>query len=586
MKVFVTIAPDFLKPKGFVMGKRKICLGAALLGLSMLVACSEESSSTSASNKDSACSLNSSENGLAIQCGSEVVGYLKSSGDSVYGASCTAELLRDDSGYKLICGGDSVGAIYHGLHGRNGVNGSNGAAGNDGEDGADGKNGTNGTSCYAEQIKTGFDLYCADEKVGTISNGSNGKSCSVEKNLTSSVISCEDGTTATVLNGEKGIDGTDCSVSELKSEDADGKLYSTITCGENTVKVYDGIQGDAGASCTVTKTTTATYATVTCGTKSVKVYDGAKGDAGENCTASKNALTGVTTITCGDDEVTVSDGAKGDAGESCTASRDTTTGVTTITCGDDEVTVSDGSDGAQGNAGYSCSATSYTGYTEIRCQTGIDADSNAVYQIDTILTAGYAKCDDTIYNTLKSICVDDEIVAFNCGSTVIDEETQFCENGVGYTKTDYWTEATTYPKSAYEECGTGYYATATQFCESNVAYTKTDYWTESTTYPKSTYGQCGSDYYVLATHYCDTESDSATIKSIYAVCGTALYDSRTYFCAESITYELCGTQSYDPSTEFCSESVIYDLCGTQSYDPSTQECDTTDPENPIVVSKE
>lgn len=39
------------------------------------------------------------------------------------GASCTAEALEDDSGYKIVCGGDSVGVV---LNGENGMDGADG----------------------------------------------------------------------------------------------------------------------------------------------------------------------------------------------------------------------------------------------------------------------------------------------------------------------------------------------------------------------------------------------------------------------------------------------------------------------------
>ncbi len=54
------------------------------------------------------------------------------------GASCTVKALASGAGYKIICGGDSVGVIL------------NGANGKDGENGSDGKDGTAGNSCTAD----------------------------------------------------------------------------------------------------------------------------------------------------------------------------------------------------------------------------------------------------------------------------------------------------------------------------------------------------------------------------------------------------------------------------------------------------
>ncbi len=45
------------------------------------------------------------------------------------GASCVAEALSDSSGYKIVCGGDSVGVIKNGENGSNGKDGVNGADG-------------------------------------------------------------------------------------------------------------------------------------------------------------------------------------------------------------------------------------------------------------------------------------------------------------------------------------------------------------------------------------------------------------------------------------------------------------------------
>ena len=127
--------------------------------------------------------LNPSETGLEITCNNESYGFLKTSSAGVYG-SCGAEALRDDSGFKLVCGGDSVGVVYNGKAGRNGVNGDNGL---------NGQNGENGTSCEAKKVESGFELFCGEKKVGLIPNG---HSCTVSKTDGASVISCEDGTEA------------------------------------------------------------------------------------------------------------------------------------------------------------------------------------------------------------------------------------------------------------------------------------------------------------------------------------------------------------------------------------------------------
>lgn len=53
-------------------------------------------------------------------------------------ASCAAEILKDSSGYKIVCDGDSVGVV---------LNGKDGADGAKGEAGKDGERGESGVSC-------------------------------------------------------------------------------------------------------------------------------------------------------------------------------------------------------------------------------------------------------------------------------------------------------------------------------------------------------------------------------------------------------------------------------------------------------
>ncbi|MBR6834074.1 MAG: hypothetical protein IKM81_11920 [Fibrobacter sp.] len=514
--------------------------------------------------------LNPSETGLEITCNNESYGFLKTSSAGVYG-SCGAEALRDDSGFKLVCGGDSVGVVYNGKAGRNGVNGDNGL---------NGQNGENGTSCEAKKVESGFELFCGEKKVGLIPNG---HSCTVSKTDGASVISCEDGTEATVLNGingkngTNGINGTSCTTSSLKSSDLNG-TYATITCGTTTVKIYDGAkgeqgeQGEPGENCTVSKNTTTGVTTITCGDDVAKVYDGENGAAGkngDNCSIEDNG-DGTATITCGTGTsattYTVKDGAAGENGaagkngDNCSIA-DNGDGTATITCGTGtSATEYVVNDGAKGDVGYSCSATSAVGYSIISCQIDVE-DDNPVFKEDTVLAAGYAKCLDAenavtgIYNTLTQQCDAGVIAPFNCGSTMIDEDVQFCENGKAYNKNDYLTAATTYPKTTYGKCDDD------ESDPENVVV---------------------GEYYLKASQYC--VGTVATEK--YQECGGLLYNATTHFCEGTSLYALCGGLTYNPTTEFCAADAKYEKCGGATYDPATQECDTTDPENPSVKDKE
>ncbi|WP_405339273.1 hypothetical protein [Fibrobacter sp.] len=547
------------------MKKSLFLLVPAAFGMLTLSACFDESSTSGSSESNkSACLLNPSETGLEIACNNESYGFLKTSSGGVYG-SCGAEALRDDSGFKLVCGGDSVGVVYNGKAGRNGVNGDNGL---------NGQNGENGTSCEAKKVESGFELFCGEKKVGLIPNG---HSCTVSKTDGASVISCEDGTEATVLNGingkngTNGINGTSCTTSSLKSIDIDGGVYSTITCGTTTVKIYDGAkgeqgeQGEPGENCTVSKNATTGVTTITCGDDVAKVYDGENGAAGkngDNCSIEDNG-DGTATITCGTGTsattYTVKDGAAGENGaagkngDNCTI-EDNGDGSATITCGTGTgattYTVNDGAAGAKGDVGYSCSATSAVGYSIISCQTGVDADENPVYEADTILAAGYATCGDenkNVYNTLTHTCVAGVVTAFDCGSAILGSN-QFCENGVAYDTAAYWTAATTYPKATYGRC------------EEN----------DGSDTGEVTIGA----YYLLASQICK----GLVAVDKYQGCNGVLYNATTHFCKAGTIYALCGGETYDPATDFCVGETTFDLehfgpCGDTYYDKGSQTCE-------------
>ena len=57
------------------------------------------------------------------------------------GSSCTAELLSDSSGYKVVCNGDSIGVVLNGADGEKGDKGDQGEQGNKGDAGPKGDTG-------------------------------------------------------------------------------------------------------------------------------------------------------------------------------------------------------------------------------------------------------------------------------------------------------------------------------------------------------------------------------------------------------------------------------------------------------------
>ena len=207
--------------------------------------------------------------------------------------ACTTEPLDDDSGLKIICGGDSVGIVLNGKDGKDGKDGKNGKEGKsgaDGKDGADGKNGSDGTSCRIVESKDidGFDIFCGDEKVGELKNGkdgadgkngSDGSSCRVEENSEGDGydVFCGDKKVGELKNGKDGADGkngkdgTSCRIEENK--DIDG---FEVFCGDEKVGELrngkDGADGKDGKdakpveilsnACNVLRTTTDTFSSM------------------------------------------------------------------------------------------------------------------------------------------------------------------------------------------------------------------------------------------------------------------------------------------------------------------------------------
>ena len=125
-------------------------------------------------------------------------------------ATCVSELLPDASGYKILCGGDSVGVVLNGLDGKDGAqgvpgergdqgddgkSGTDGNAAANGKDGVDGKNGTDGAP--GAKGKDGVDGK--DGAPGT--DGKDGKDGSDGKNGTNCILEEIDQQTARVICG-------------------------------------------------------------------------------------------------------------------------------------------------------------------------------------------------------------------------------------------------------------------------------------------------------------------------------------------------------------------------------------------------
>ncbi len=113
-----------------------------------------------------------SDENVAYVCADSGWAPLSKNAGGKDGASCLAETLSDSSGYKIVCGGDSVGVI------------ANGQNGSDGKTGEKGDAGENGSACTVEALSsgTGYKVVCDGDSVGVIVNGVDGNDCTLEDN--------------------------------------------------------------------------------------------------------------------------------------------------------------------------------------------------------------------------------------------------------------------------------------------------------------------------------------------------------------------------------------------------------------------
>ncbi len=128
---------------------------------------------------------------------------------------CSAEQLSDSSGYKIVCGEDSVGVL---------LSGKKGATGKAGEKGATGEE---GASCTAELLgdSSGYKIVCGKDSVGFLPNGTDGSGCSLTDNGDGTVSQvCESGT-VTLYKAY-------CGKKEYDPEKAFCFEDSTYACGE------------------------------------------------------------------------------------------------------------------------------------------------------------------------------------------------------------------------------------------------------------------------------------------------------------------------------------------------------------------
>jgi len=98
---------------------------------------------------------------------------MASEGSGVEGDfSCTTKELKDGSGLKIICNGDSIGVVLNGSDGKAGKDGKDGADGEDGEDGKDAVLPQDTLSADSERVAISLDSLTGFTQKGPFLKGS------------------------------------------------------------------------------------------------------------------------------------------------------------------------------------------------------------------------------------------------------------------------------------------------------------------------------------------------------------------------------------------------------------------------------
>ena len=185
---------------------------------------------------------------------------------------CSAEKLKDGSGLKILCNGDSIGVVLNGANGSNGVNGTQGVQGEKGDKGDTGEQGIQGEK--GDKGDTGAQGIQGEkgDKGDTGEQGIQGEKGD------------KGDTGAQGIQGEKGDKG------DTGAQGIQGEKGDKGDTGEQGIQGEKGDKGDTGAQGIQ-------------GEKGDKGDKGEKGDAGEGCSIERNGS--LITVTCGNQNAVI-----------------------------------------------------------------------------------------------------------------------------------------------------------------------------------------------------------------------------------------------------------------------------------------
>ena len=238
----------FSKPSPW--GRRSTAIGSVLFVSAMFTACGDEV--TEVTKVTEVVGMQVVKEGEAMpKCTADNEGVMVYSVDSAAAYTCIGGIWTSTKGKDGKNGADGKDG-KNGADGKDGKDGSDGKNGTNGKDGENGTNGTNGTndscgssSCTAVAVDNGYKIVCGGDSVGVVLNGEDGQdgakgdtgvagtSCSAEEDSDGVKITCTDGKSVTLKNGADGKDGKSF-VDGVLIDPRDKQLYRVVTIGDQT----------------------------------------------------------------------------------------------------------------------------------------------------------------------------------------------------------------------------------------------------------------------------------------------------------------------------------------------------------------